>query len=625
MKLSFAAFFVLLRFVQSQEERSQSNSLRQGGGDNAAGNPSSLIDVNAVKEQKSNDFEADATPPSNSNHRLLEASYWEEVATFDELENSNTGGSRVSISGDGNFLAAAPGFYSGNGELFNGIVRFFQKQDGAWKENTDLRLLGDASFQVFGCDISLSGNGQRVAIGANGDAGVNDDKTDSGSVSIYDMKSDGKWGEPLQVVYGKAADDYFGDSVALSKDGETLAIGSPRDTVQVTVYQWDDGTSSFEQKGDHIIDAEARKYSGFTVSLSQNGSVLAIGTPSANDSTGKVRVFYWEPDESNAKGGSWKQRGSTLVGSDAGLGFDYFGQAVDLSDDGKILAVGAGEAKVFQWKDSNKDDDEWEQIGDTMGGGLVSLATPPSSDSTILALGPLTFKLGDDGQSWEKLAGEVPGAQVVSLSSDGQTLAVGFPNLSNAVTVYRPSSSDSPTSGSNGDPHFRTWNGGHFEYHGQCDMILVKDEDFADGLGLEVQIRTKLVKFWSFIQNAAIRIGDDVLEMQGSPDLSVNKGNNHYWVNSVYQGEVTTLGGFSVKANYAGKHMNKRWFFSKYGGGNKISRSFEIDLSSRYPGQKIVIGSYKEFVRVDFHNAQSDAFGNSVGMLGDFATGKTLA
>eukprot|EP00980_Cylindrotheca_fusiformis_P002380 scaffold556_cov193-Cylindrotheca_fusiformis.AAC.1 len=145
-------------------------------------------------------------------------------------------------------------------------------------------------------------------------------------------------------------------------------------------------------------------------------------------------------------------------------------------------------------------------------------------------------------------------------------------------------------------------------------MILVKDEEFAAGLGLEVQIRTKLVRFWSFIQNAAIRIGEDTLEMQGSPELSVNKSNNHYWINSIYQGQVTSLGGFPVTANYAGKHKNKRWFFSKYGGGNKISRSFEIDLSSKYPGQKIVIGSYKEFVRVLpengmlFHNISQPQF-----------------
>eukprot|EP00980_Cylindrotheca_fusiformis_P013126 scaffold3297_cov132-Cylindrotheca_fusiformis.AAC.6 len=156
-------------------------------------------------------------------------------------------------------------------------------------------------------------------------------------------------------------------------------------------------------------------------------------------------------------------------------------------------------------------------------------------------------------------------------------------------------------------------------------MILVKDEEFADGLGLEVQIRTKLVRFWSFIQNAAIRIGEDTLEMQGSQDPFVNKGNNHFWFNLVYQGRVTSLGGFPVNVTYAGKHKNKRWFFSKYGGKKKISRSFEIDLSSKYPGQKIVIGSFREFVRVDFHNADTNAFGNSVGLLGDFATGKTLA
>eukprot|EP00980_Cylindrotheca_fusiformis_P017454 scaffold5439_cov132-Cylindrotheca_fusiformis.AAC.13 len=241
-----------------------------------------------------------------------------------------------------------------------------------------------------------------------------------------------------------------------------------------------------------------------------------------------------------------------------------------------------------------------------------------------------TYKLSANEQSWEELAEELPAGLQVSLSSDGQTLGVGDYIGDGTVTVFNQQVGKN--SGCNGDPHckdpsaeIRTWTGGHFEYHGQCDMILVKDEDFADGLGLEVQIRTKLVKFWSFIQNAAIRIGEDTLEMQGSPDLSVNKGNNHYWINSVYQGQVTTLGGFPVKAKYAGKHKKRRWFYSKYGGGNKISRSFEIDLSSKFPGQKIIIGSFKEFVRVDFHNAHSTAFGKSAGILGDFATGKTLA
>jgi len=162
------------------------------------------------------------------------------------------------------------------------------------------------------------------------------------------------------------------------------------------------------------------------------------------------------------------------------------------------------------------------------------------------------------------------------------------------------------SSGSKGDPHFKTWRREHFEYHGQCDMILTKDTDFADGLGLEVQIRTKLIRYWSYIKSAAIRIGDDILEIQGS--LHEDKEQN-YWINLEYQGELKTLGGFPIYWNCPANFKCR----------------YEIDLSSKYPGQKIGIGFFKEFIGVDFENASEEAFGNTIGMLGDFKTGKTLA
>lgn len=165
-----------------------------------------------------------------------------------------------------------------------------------------------------------------------------------------------------------------------------------------------------------------------------------------------------------------------------------------------------------------------------------------------------------------------------------------------------------PPAGSNGDPHFKTWKNEHFEYHGQCDMVLAQDPEFANGVGMHVQIRTKLVRFWSYIKNVAVRIGDDILEIEGSPEEQ-----GRYWINLQYQGKLETLGGFPVS-------MNKEL---KYNGKSK--RKYEIDLSSKYPGQKIVLSTYKEFVRVDFENGSEDAFGNTVGLLGDFKTGKTLA
>jgi hypothetical protein len=137
--------------------------------------------------------------------------------------------------------------------------------------------------------------------------------------------------------------------------------------------------------------------------------------------------------------------------------------------------------------------------------------------------------------------------------------------------------------------------------------VLTKDENFASGLGVEVQIRTKLVRFWSYIESAAIRIGDDILEVKGSsnPDVAVT----NYWMNFDYQGKLNTVGGFPVTSKV--RSTNQRIFI--------------IDLSSKFPGQQIIISTYKEFVRVDFQHGTAEAFGNTVGLLGDFTTGKTLA
>ncbi|CAJ1965151.1 unnamed protein product [Cylindrotheca closterium] len=161
--------------------------------------------------------------------------------------------------------------------------------------------------------------------------------------------------------------------------------------------------------------------------------------------------------------------------------------------------------------------------------------------------------------------------------------------------------------GTIGDPHFRTWRNEHFEYHGQCDLILVKDPTFAFGKGLEVQIRTKLIRYWSYIKSAVIRIGSDILEVQGDAEM---KGIAKYWFNLEYQkDDMETIGGFPVNVHIRSERK----------------RIVTIDLDSVYPEQKIVISTWKEFVKVDFVNPTQESFGNSVGMLGNFHSGKTYA
>mmetsp|Transcript_23961 Transcript_23961/g.58563 ORF Transcript_23961/g.58563 Transcript_23961/m.58563 type:complete len:189 (-) Transcript_23961:152-718(-) len=87
---------------------------------------------------------------------------------------------------------------------------------------------------------------------------------------------------------------------------------------------------------------------------------------------------------------------------------------------------------------------------------------------------------------------------------------------------------------------------------------------------------------------------------------------SNHWINFEFQGTSNTIGGFplTIYDDLVPVHPKRR---------------FEIDLSSKYPGQKIVISTFKEFVKVDFSNPSADAFGNTVGMLGNFKSGKTVS
>ena len=54
-----------------------------------------------------------------------------------------------------------------------------------------------------------------------------------------------------------------------------------------------------------------------------------------------------------------------------------------------------------------------------------------------------------------------------------------------------------------------------YSYHGQCDLVMARSPSFGEGLGLDLHIRTEMINegAWSFISNAALRIGEDVLEI----------------------------------------------------------------------------------------------------------------
>jgi von Willebrand factor type D domain len=67
-----------------------------------------------------------------------------------------------------------------------------------------------------------------------------------------------------------------------------------------------------------------------------------------------------------------------------------------------------------------------------------------------------------------------------------------------------------------GDPHFLTYDGTPYSYHGQCDLVMAQSEQFANGTGLRVHARTEIIEgTWSVISNAAVKIVFNIVKTRG--------------------------------------------------------------------------------------------------------------
>ena len=151
------------------------------------------------------------------------------------------------------------------------------------------------------------------------------------------------------------------------------------------------------------------------------------------------------------------------------------------------------------------------------------------------------------------------------------------------------------------------WTGHKYDFHGGCDLVLLQDPDFNNGQGLFIHIRTKIQRWWSYVETAVVQIGPDTLEVMGGMEPK------QYWVNGKPGEKLDesklmpfTLGGFPVRY----RQLTDKSF------------QFKIFLEN---DQNIILKAVKDFMRVDVENPTAESFGSSVGMMGSFETGKMLS
>ena len=119
----------------------------------------------------------------------------------------------------------------------------------------------------------------------------------SGHARVYEYNS-GSWIQLGSDIDGEYGTDRFGYSVSLSSDGTVLAIGAIVNSYQinqkgsVTLYEY--LSSSWSQLGGKIIGETIFDYFGHSVCLSSDGTIVAIGAKGNDDNganSGHARVF----------------------------------------------------------------------------------------------------------------------------------------------------------------------------------------------------------------------------------------------------------------------------------------------------------------------------------------------
>ena len=164
------------------------------------------------------------------------------------------------------------------------------------------------------------------------------------------------WEQKGNDIDGESGSDLSGWSTAISSDGNILAIGATGNDANgntsghVRIYAWN-GTA-WTQRGNDLDGENTADYSGEAIALSSDGNIVAIGAylnDGNGSDSGHVRVYAWN-------GTAWTQRGNDIDGESVS---DLSGESVALSNDGSVLAIGAtandgngtssGHVRVYAW------------------------------------------------------------------------------------------------------------------------------------------------------------------------------------------------------------------------------------------------------------------------------------
>ncbi len=302
--------------------------------------------------------------------------------TADDGLRGDLFGYSVAVDGNTAVIGAYQDDDATNGDN-SGSAYVFTKISGVWSQAAKLTASDGAANDEFGYSVAV--DGETIVVGAHqNDADTNDN--DEGAAYVFTKPALG-WGDWSNLdtndkaglttkltAFGAAADDEFGNSVAVS--GNTIVVGAPGNQNTVGGTDVSTGAAYIFTKfsgvwgnapvsGNHrvetakLVASDAAADDGFGIAVAVDGDTIVVGAhlENANDDdlndtndvtdSGAAYVF-------TKVSGVWSQK-AKLIASD-GAANDKFGNSVAV--DGNTIVVGAPYNDYDDDDDGDTDDDE---------------------------------------------------------------------------------------------------------------------------------------------------------------------------------------------------------------------------------------------------------------------------
>jgi hypothetical protein len=399
-------------------------------------------------------------PPQVSGQVLSSTSTsWKQVG-YIKASNPAEGsqfGHAVAVSGDGSTVAV--GAQMENNAA--GAAYIYVRSGDRWTEQASIAASNADQGDQFGSSIALSADGNTLAVGAyfedSAAKGINGNQADNsmneaGAVYVF-TRTGTTWSQQAYIKASNTGEpqdgDTFGASIALSDDGNTLAVGSPGEDSGSpgingnqadnsalgagAVYVFTRSGTTWSQQA-YVKSAAPRTTGaggdlfGYSVALNADGSTLAVGV---FDEGGSSNVINGPVDNKlpgagcvyvfTRKGGAWSQQ-AYLKASTQDRG-DSLGAWVAVSDDGNTVVAGAIDEDSMTTGVNTVQSGHSGRVGapDDLSSGAAYVFTRSGSTWSQQA----ALKASNTGkEDWFGVR--------LALSGDGNTLAVAAPNEDSA-------------------------------------------------------------------------------------------------------------------------------------------------------------------------------------------------